>query len=82
MVADTTIELYSDMPTIREALRRVRGQQGDALPAFPDAHFGAVDSAKRDWRKVPDIDALIDNDEASPAPQWVIDMLGFDPNEE
>lgn len=36
----------------------------------------------KDWRELPDLDDdEYENDEDSPTPQHVIDILGFDPDE-
>jgi hypothetical protein len=43
-----------------------------------DVEWDGVDPA--DWRDLPD-DGDEDDDEDLPAEQWLIDVLGFDPDE-
>ena len=51
-----------------------------------DADISWVDGVDpEDWRNLPDIDGddeSLDNDESLPCPQYVEDILGFDPDDE
>lgn len=68
------------MPTIREALAKLR--QTDNSYQLPDAKFGSGDRGPCEWRNIPDLDSLIDNDELPAViPQSTIDLIGFDPRE-
>lgn len=45
-----------------------------------DAEWDGVDS--KDWRDLPDADGELENDEDAPAPEYVVEVLGFDPDDE
>jgi len=53
------------------------------MPEFPDVYFGTAESKPLDWRKYPDPDNDVDDDEVLPqTPKDVVEMLGFDPLDE
>jgi hypothetical protein len=49
---------------------------------LPDLHFGKYSEEAIDWRKrLVNEPAEEDDDENRPAEPWVVQMLGFDPDE-
>ena len=46
---------------------------------IPESYFGVVRTI--DWRKLPDPDTSLEDEELPITPRCIVDILGFDPKE-